>query len=251
MHRGLVSAALGRSRAGRPAPQGSRAARGARESDSTSVGDRTFRGCWPPGCAGGRSTQAPRLTTPMSSIALLGQVESLDIVTLEPEGRSRFRNGGSRTSTPICASCLTATAGSGPSPRSRRWNTWEWTTASTGSRQARSSDPNREVALALAELRRVLAPGGTVVLSPFLRGRQGPRLVPPIRSRRPRRARGGGPRHPARMQPSTPTHGWLAGQRSRTAPPSARLTGTTLADPSPVADLAAAARAVACLRFDY
>jgi SAM-dependent methyltransferase len=178
---------------------------------------------------------------------VLDRVESLDVVTLEPEEVSfperrvsyvyadlrelPYRDGWFRTVVSI--------------------STLEHVGMDNriyGVEQARAADPDREVSLALGELRRVLAPGGTLYMTvPYGAAEDHgwfrqygqddlERLVA------------------AAGAPAVVTvyayglGGWQVSDPQRAGSASYR---DFLADPSPVADLAAAARAVACLRLDY
>jgi SAM-dependent methyltransferase len=118
-----------------------------------------------------------------------------------------------------------------------------------GVEQPRTADPQREAALALAELRRVLAPAGVLLVTvPYgaaedhgwfrQYGREDvARLVDAAAARSCRLV--------VYRYAAT---GWQLSDLEGAAFATYR---DFLADPSPVQDLAAAARAVACLRFDY
>ena len=179
---------------------------------------------------------------------VLGHVGSLNIVTLEPEPSSfperrvsyvyadlrelPYRDGWFRT-----VASISTLEHVGMDNRMY------------GVEQARAADPDREVALALAELRRVLAPGGTLYLTvPYgaaedhgwfrQYGRDDlERLL----------AASEAPVSRVTIYAYGP-EGWQVSDPELAASLSYR---DFHADPSPVADLAAAARAVACLRFDY
>jgi SAM-dependent methyltransferase len=179
---------------------------------------------------------------------VLGRVESLDLVTLEPEAVSfperrvsyvygdlrelPYRDGWFQTV--VSLSTLEHVG---------------MDNTVYGVEEPRAADPDREVGLALAELRRVLAPGGTLLVTvPYgaaedhgwfrQYGRDDlERLVVATEA----------PASSVTVYAYGP-RGWQVSDPERASSAAYR---DFYADPSPVSDLAAAARAVACLRLDY
>jgi SAM-dependent methyltransferase len=178
---------------------------------------------------------------------VLAQVDSLDVVTLEPEETSfterhisyvyadlrelPYRDGWFRT-----VASISTLEHVGMDNRVY------------GVEQVRAADPEREVALALGELRRVLAPGGTLYVTvPYGAAEDHgwfrqygdddlERLIAAAEAPAALTIYAYGP------------EGWQMSDPERAGSATYR---DFRADPSPVADLAAAARAVACLRFEY